>query len=785
MTQAVTELIVRGDGALAVLDRFEDKMAAAGVATDVTTGAVADFERRMETARQAIERGNAITTQSIERKTAEQRAWDRWSGTVDKAHALRIRLEREAQQASVAAANAVNLGYTTQEKALGTLIALEQRHAAQLRGVADIQQTATAAAVTAAAANDNLAMATNRVAAANDNARFATANVAAQFQDVAVTAAMGMNPIMIALQQGTQLSSVLMTMKNPLTGLASAFASLFNPVSLLTIGFIALSAVAIQFFMGGKSDAEEAADALKKHNDWLDELLVGYERVRAAADTAAELAGKMPEGVVRSDLQASLREQEDAEQALQRRIEANRESLASMVVFLRQLQDAAQSAGDTGAGLDSAIQQIEMMRQLAIDTSSTREELEAAMVAAREFYNTTDDPSLKAMADQSYSLAVALKQIWDMADAAGAALRALPRDIQIRLQMSQEFGSAMSGMDDLFIDPRSRFDVMREELENKASQAAAMAQTYSELVGAGEKYAVVLNSINEAEAAAAEKAAGRAGESDAEKMIDNYADMTRGAEEYVAAKQLEAEALSMTADVASRMRNEQEMLNQAANDNIALSPAQREEIAALAQAMADADMVLAGAQMRMENRSPWETMAAEIANLDAMVRAGAISWEEYHAAATRSMAGAASDTLGSLGQITGALSAAFENNKALAVANAVINTAEGVTKALAQGGMFAFPIAAAIGIAGAAQIAAIMSASPGGSGGAVRTPSASAPAMSNAPQRQAAERAPDRLEVTLRGLDRSSMYDGNSVERLIRMIEERSADGRALKIKVT
>jgi hypothetical protein len=176
-------------------------------------------------------------------------------------------------------------------------------------------------------------------------------------------------------------------------------------------------------------------------------------------------------------------------------------------------------------------------------------------------------------------------------------------------------------------------------------------------------------------------------------------------------------------------------------------------------------------------------MAAEIQRLDEMVKAGAISWQEYHAAAAQSMAGAANATLGSLGQITGALASAFEGNKAFAVANADINTAEGVTKALAQGGMFAFPIAAAIAAAGAAQIGAIMSASPGGgSTASVRSPSA--PPIQNAPQRQQAERAPERMDITLHGLDRNAMYSGENVEAFLRAIEERSADGRILNIKV-
>lgn len=126
---------------------------------------------------------------------------------------------------------------------------------------------------------------------------FATANIASQFQDIAVTSAMGMNPLQIALQQGTQLSSVLGTMGNGrqvVAGLAAAFTSLISPVSLVTIGLVAGGAAAIQYFssleLGGakseatlKKEAElvqavvskwgEALPALKAYND---------ERQRAA-----------------------------------------------------------------------------------------------------------------------------------------------------------------------------------------------------------------------------------------------------------------------------------------------------------------------------------------------------------------------------------------------------------------------------------------------------------------------------------------------------------------------
>jgi hypothetical protein len=47
------------------------------------------------------------------------------------------------------------------------------------------------------------------------------------------------------------------------------------------------------------------------------------------------------------------------------------------------------------------------------------------------------------------------------------------------------------------------------------------------------------------------------------------------------------------------------------------------------------------------------------------------------------------------------------------LASAVINVAEGITKALGQGGIFGFVGAAGVAAAGAAQIASILSAQPG------------------------------------------------------------------------
>lgn len=119
------------------------------------------------------------------------------------------------------------------------------------------------------------------------------------------------------------------------------------------------------------------------------------------------------------------------------------------------------------------------------------------------------------------------------------------------------------------------------------------------------------------------------------------------------------------------------------------------------------------APLLAEANDPFKELQSNVDKLSALLNAGEISWEQYGDAVQRANLLAASSTLGSIGQITGILSQAFEDNKLLAAANAAVNTAEGITKALAQGGMFAWPTAIAIGVAGAAQIAGILSASPG------------------------------------------------------------------------
>lgn len=66
-------------------------------------------------------------------------------------------------------------------------------------------------------------------------------------------------------------------------------------------------------------------------------------------------------------------------------------------------------------------------------------------------------------------------------------------------------------------------------------------------------------------------------------------DTEKSSAQFVANQQLQAQTIGMSAEAAARLRYETELLNKAANDNIALTPAQTARISELAGAMASAE----------------------------------------------------------------------------------------------------------------------------------------------------------------------------------------------------
>lgn len=585
------------------------------------------------------------------------------------------------------------------------------RHAAAIelvegkyQGLVSAEERARTAAQGLVVANDNQAASLNRLAAANDNARGSTANVAAQFQDIGVTAAMGMSPIMIALQQGTQLSAVLSTMQNPLRGLAGAFMSLLNPVSLLTIGFVALSAAAIQFFMGADDNDDVTGKALERHIKLLDDTLEGYEAARDAAKNYLEGAATAPIASVKSDLGMY---QEDA-------LKRYEELLGKVVTKQTELQgivDLTVQSGGANEFTNMMQGVLDIVTKAGLSTQTTAEEFDNLHTTLTLIKNSAVDDNIRYMAEEMLNFVAAAREGRSTAESVGVALSTLAMDdlsgIQdwadisndTRLGLSlveraaqaaawaiansgdaaavaagqygtatgaanayanamfrlgslipevaaaqaqfgelkqaesdyssairenqalldargislDEFAQRQQAANDLYQRAQDQVTGLTDATKSLAdaereASIGAMAPRDAALERIQDKYADIEKALTQAGAGPTEFARATAAmnteiaTSNAsfdemaykasgvgkalEKAAEGYDKLVRSARQFIAEQQLQAQALGQSAEAANSAAYYQEMLNKAANDNIALGSAQRQELAGLADQMA-------------------------------------------------------------------------------------------------------------------------------------------------------------------------------------------------------
>jgi hypothetical protein len=171
---------------------------------------------------------------------------------------LTVSFAAQAQEA-VEVANATRVYQSALDDvraSFNPLFAASRAYEQQLERIADAEKLGAINAREAAAAR---AAAAERLApgmqpgqrAARPNGGY-TSNIGAQGFDIGVTAAMGMNPLMIGLQQGSQLAGIAQDLgggTKAAKGLAAGLLSIVNPTSLVTIGLVALGAAGIQWLI--------------------------------------------------------------------------------------------------------------------------------------------------------------------------------------------------------------------------------------------------------------------------------------------------------------------------------------------------------------------------------------------------------------------------------------------------------------------------------------------------------------------------------------------------------
>ncbi|OOC51223.1 phage tail length tape measure family protein [Brucella intermedia] len=496
-------------------------------------------------------------------------------------------------------------------RALDKMSGAAKRAEAAVNGFSSTSSGAASAASRLAAGTNNAEAGLERVAgaarqaqqslrlasaAANDNikaaSKFNTANIAAQFQDIAVSAQMGMGAFQIGLQQGTQLASVISMMESPLRGLGAAFMSVLSPVSLLTIGLVSLVAAGLQMVDWPKRTAQAIillADNLK---------VIAPYAATAAAGLALLYAPTVIGGIV------------------------------SLIAWLGRLSVAAVTTAATLAAANPGTALILGFSAAVIAANIFRDELKSifgrdivadaknavnwiigAFVGGFNGIKEVWKSLPAAIGDIVYSTAQnVVDGIQDMVQKAVDILNNLMNKYALwRSSIGQPldpetFNSLIIGPVDFGIEIANPYKGAASDTMSAMGKAMQDAQNtdwvgsiYTGIQkGASTAADALRNLANNMTDVDDKKKKGRkrGGKTDAE----YYQDIIDGADRRIASLLVEQQALGMTEEAANALRYEQEMLNQAQQHGIDLTPKQADYIKMLAGTMAGLESAIQKAQ---------------------------------------------------------------------------------------------------------------------------------------------------------------------------------------------
>ncbi|MBE0563588.1 MAG: phage tail tape-measure protein [Ochrobactrum anthropi] len=501
-------------------------------------------------------------------------------------------------------------------RALDKMSGAAKRAEASVNGFSSTSSGAASAASRLAAGTNNAEAGLERVAgaarqaqqslrlasaAANDNikaaSKFNTANIAAQFQDIAVSAQMGMGAFQIGLQQGTQLAAVISMMENPLRGLGAAFMSVISPVSLLTIGLVSLSAAGLQMVDWPKRTAQALiflADNLK--------AIAPY-----AATAAAALALIYAPSVIAGMVNLI---------AWMGRVSVAAVSMGASFALANPV--TALVAGFAAAVIAANIFRDELTRIFGLDiVGAAKSGVNAIIGVFVGSYNAiVKGWSALPGAFADLSIQVANNFLGGIQYMVRETV-SLVNGMIISINGSLRNGFEALGMDreaaPQFPDLGPLRNYKISQIENPyAGQAQAFDKGVLKSIQDAQKTDYVGNMYSAIESGASaaagklrelakgltdvddksKKGRKRRGKTDAE----YYQDIIDGADRRIASLLVEQQALGMTEEAANALRYEQEMLNQAQQHGIELTPKQADYIKMLAGTMAGLESAIQKAQ---------------------------------------------------------------------------------------------------------------------------------------------------------------------------------------------
>lgn len=352
-----------------------------------------------------------------------------------------------------------------------------------------IKQVGTAATGSAAQLNNSGGAARN-YANQVKGASMQTANLTAQFNDIGVMLAAGQNPLMLAMQQGTQINQVFQQMGGgvgAIKSLGPALMSMVSPMSLLTLGAIAGGAALIQWGMGAIGAGEKALtldekiEALtEKLSSWqsmLDEIADNEalaERFGRDADAAKEFleeitritAGELQQGF--ADALGDMNDPfglEDTMAGLQLG------SVADQLGMDRPFMVFSDSAREARDEVDALAQSgIDASNQLAaaLATGSFDQQKEAAEEMLRVYTQLADADGQRTDAENEYIVALTetVTKMQEFSSSVnGEANEALSNMLSLGQQIGQTWSENVAAQITAYEQAQSLVDAIEKEAE--------------------------------------------------------------------------------------------------------------------------------------------------------------------------------------------------------------------------------------------------------------------------------------------------------------------------------
>jgi len=387
-------------------------------------------------------------------------------------------------------------------------------------------------------------------------ARAQTANLGYQIQDIGTMLAMGQNPFMLLAQQLPQITQNGGKLDGVMGALKNTISSLFSPLGLLTTGFVLAASAAIGYFSEADDEADDAAKALEEQADLIQRVA---DKWGEAIPALREYADEMDRAADSADLAKGVQELANRAWEQARAVLPDlKTQLGSVVAEMLRVGPSSAGADELRDAFNEADRAAQDLRKAIADNNAEADDFERVTNALATLLGNDAVKGSKALTDS----------IDDLREAYGAAA-----DEAVRL------GQASA---------------------NALATAAAQAANLGRIDKTGQRLGGGANPIGDNEFNSRfgwgevfdfpkERKGRKTRKSDEERARENYADMIRDSQQFIAAQKLEAEALFMTEEAAAALRYEQEMLNQAANDNIKLTPEMTAEIKAYAEQMAKAE----------------------------------------------------------------------------------------------------------------------------------------------------------------------------------------------------